>query len=275
MAGVKQGPLAGKRIVVTRAPEQAGAFIAQLQAQGAEVLLMPTVRFEEPEDFAPLDRAIGEPGKFDWIVFTSRNAVRFFVQRVEQLGLPPDARHEMAAHARLAVVGPATADAAREAGFHVEHEAREFRGESLAAELGPRVAGKRVLLPRSDLGNVALPAELRAAGADVTEVIAYRTVAPQRYDAEVIEALHGGEVDVVTLFSPSGFRHLVEAIGLETLQRHSGKMVLAAIGPVVSAAARSQGLAVEIEAPEATAMSLAAAIAAYFPRGARAGVKSP
>jgi uroporphyrinogen III methyltransferase/synthase len=274
LAGDSAMPLAGKRIVVTRAPEQAGEFIKQLRALGAEVLLLPTVRFEEPEDSVPLERAIRELATFDWLIFTSPNAVQFFNRRFAQLDMTADQRQLLLAHPRVAVVGLATGETALEVGFSVDYQAQTFRGESLAAELGPQVAGKRVLLPRSNLANPAMLMMLRAAGATVVEVVAYRTLAPSTFDAAVMAALQRGEVDVVTLFSPSALRHLIDEIGLETLRRHSGKMALAAIGPVTSEAARRAGLAVAIEAPEATAMSLAAAIAAHFPTSKQFEVRS-
>ncbi len=258
---------------MTRAREQAGEFVSQLEALGAEVLLLSTITFSEPGDPAPLDRAIRELDQFDWLIFTSQNAVRFFYHRMTRPGSPADVRNALMSHVKVAVVGPATAEAALDAGFAVDHEAKESRGEVLAAELGPKLAGKRVLLPRSDRANPTLSAGLRAAGAEVVEVVTYRTVAPESFDARVMESLRAGEVDVLTVFSPSAFHHLVEEIGLDALRRQSGKMVFAAIGPVTAEAVRKSGLRLEIEASEQSAASLASAIATHFEQRAREGVK--
>lgn len=274
MAGDNIKPLAGKRIVVTRAPEQAGDFISQLEALGAEVLPLPSVAFANPDDPAPLDRALRELTTFDWLLFTSRNAVRYFIHRLLLMGWPADKLNEAIAHPQVAVVGPATGEAALEAGFLVDHEASEFRGEALAEELAPKLNGKRVLLPQSDRANPSLAAALRGAGAEVVAVVAYRSLAPQSPDVAATDALRRGEIDVLTLFSPSALHNLIEVIGLETLRGHSGKMVLAAIGPVTSAAVRGAGLSVAIEAPEATAASLTKAITAYFEKRTQSGVKA-
>ncbi len=277
MALASAAPLARKRIVVTRAPEQAEDLAHQLERLGAEVLLLPAVAFAGPEDPGPLDRAIESLGDFDWVLFTSQNAVRFFAQRCRALGLMQgnDGWKSAAARPLLAAVGPATAEAAAKQGLPVEFVASQFRGQALAEELAGRVAGKKVLLPRSDRAGADLPAALRAAGAEVADVVAYQTSLPESLAPDVADAIRRGEVDVVSFFSPSTFHNLVEAIGLETLRNLSGRVALAAIGPVTAGAIRDAGLLVEIEAREATAASLVAAMSEYFAQRLPSGVKSP
>lgn len=257
-------PLAGKRIVVTRAPEQAAEFVAELEALGARVLLLPMITFAEPEDVAPLDNAITKLDKFDWVIFTSRNAVKYIVGRMKSLRIPPERVSHLMLTPHIATIGTATSHEALSVGFLPNYEAEESTGKSLASELLDHVRGKRVLVPRSDLANSPLPQILRDAGADVVEVIAYRTIKPQSADSNVLEAIRCGKVDVVTLFSPSAYDHLVEEIDLDALRRHSGKMVLATIGPVTSSAVKSDGLQVAIEASNPSAASLCEAIAGYF-----------
>ena len=277
MALASAASLARKRIVVTRAPEQAEDLVHQLERLGAEVLLLPAVAFAGPEDPGPLDRAIESLGDFDWVLFTSQNAVRFFAQRCRALGLMQsnDGWKSAAARPLLAAVGPATAEAAAKQGLPVEFVASQFRGQALAEELAGRVAGKKVLLPRSDRAGADLPAALRAAGAEVADVVAYQTSLPESLAPDVADAIRRGEVDVVSFFSPSAFHNLVEAIGLETLRNLSGRGALAAIGPVTAGAIRDAGLLVEIEAREATAASLVAAMSEYFAQRLPSGVKSP
>jgi len=277
LALASAAPLARKRIVVTRAPEQAEDLAHQLERLGAEVLLLPAVAFAGPEDPGPLDRAIESLGDFDWVLFTSQNAVRFFAQRCRALGLMQgnDGWKSAAARPLLAAVGPATAEAAAKQGLPVEFVASQFRGQALAEELAGRVAGKKVLLPRSDRAGADLPAALRAAGAEVADVVAYQTSLPESLAPDVADAIRRGEVDVVSFFSPSTFHNLVEAIGLETLRNLSGRVALAAIGPVTAGAIRDAGLLVEIEAREATAASLVAAMSEYFAQRLPSGVKSP
>jgi uroporphyrinogen III methyltransferase/synthase len=235
------------------------------------------VAFAGPEDPGPLDRAIESLGDFDWVLFTSQNAVRFFAQRCRALGRIQgnDDWKSAAARPLLAAVGPATADVAAKQGLLVELVASQFCGQALAEELAGRVVGKKVLLPRSDHAGADLPAALRAAGAEVADVVAYRTSLPESLAPDAAEAIRGGEVDVVSFFSPSAFHNLVEAIGLETLRNLSGRVALAAIGPVTAGAIRDAGLVVEIEAREATAASLVAAMSEYFAQRLPSGVKSP
>ncbi len=277
MAAANPAPLAGRRVVVTRAPEQAGNLIAQLQKVGAEVLLLPAVSFKDPEDAAPLDRAIRTLGDIHWVLLTSQNAARFFAKRCRALGMLKVNNGWAVARvsARIAAVGPATAEAARKESFSVEYVASQFRGAALAQELSAQLTGKRVLLPRSDRASADLPAALRAVGAEVVDVVAYRTATPEAFDPGVLDSIRRGEVDVITLLSPSALHHLVEELGLEALHRVAGPVAFAAIGPATSAAIREAGLPVEIEAPEATSASLVTAIARYFAELFPSGVKSP
>src|ERR1700680_792160 len=142
MSGAR--PLEGKRIVVTRAIEQARDLMARLQNMGAIVMLFPAVSFSEPSDTAELDRAIRSLGEFDWILFTSANAVRFFARRCRKLGMDPSQDGLY----RCAAVGPATASAVAAEGFPVDRVAQEFLGMALAHGLSASIAGKKILLPR-------------------------------------------------------------------------------------------------------------------------------
>jgi uroporphyrinogen III methyltransferase/synthase len=264
-------PLAGKRAVVTRAPEQSAEFIAQLESYGAEVLSFPSIRIAPPENLAALDRAVTELEKFDWMIFTSRNAVNSFVARLKSLGISPELGTERAFSTKVAVIGAATGRDARSAGLAPDLEAQESRSEALAAELSDQLRGKCVLLPRGDRADSTLPTALREAGADVVEVIAYRTIRPDSFDPSVVESIREGQVDVITLFSPSAFENLTAEIGLEPLRRHSGKIWIASIGPTTSAAVRESGLPVAIESPSASSAALCAVIAEFFRNRANRG----
>jgi len=257
-----------KRIVVTRAPEQAEDFISALEAYGAETLLLPTIAFAEAEDIDALDRAVSDLEKFDWVIFTSRNAVKFVVNRFEHLPISLERVNSLMLTPNTAVIGGATSGEAWSAGFIPQYEAEESIGEALARDLADQVRGKRVLLPRSDQADSKLPEALRAAGAQVTEVIAYRNVAPA-LNPDVLDAIRSGAVDVITFFSPSAYRHLVGAIGMEPLRRQSGKILIASIGPTTSSAITQDGLHVAIEASTTSADGLREAIAEYFRQHAR------
>ena len=254
-------PLAGRRIAVTRAQEQAGELARLLEAQGAEVLLCPLVAFERPEESSELDAAVRRLREFDWLLFTSQNAVRFFEERRRELEIPLDWGRP-----RVAAVGPATAKAAKELGYDVEYTADEATGRGLARELSEKVAGRRVLLPRSDRARADLPEMLQEAGALVTDVIAYRTVPLGQQDLEALEKIRAGGVAAVVLASPSAFERLAEQMGMETLRTLTSLsgMALAAIGPVTAAAIRQAGLPVAVMPAKPSAESFVEALAAHF-----------
>jgi uroporphyrinogen-III synthase len=254
------GPLQGKRIVVTRAIEQSLEVVTRLENRGATVLLFPAVSFSEPSDTAELDRAIHSLGAFDWILFTSANAARFFSQRCRKLGVLPG----QGGNYRCAAVGSATASAVASEGFPVDHVAQEFNGLALARELATYIYGKKIILPRSERARSDLPAALKTAGAEVTEVVAYHTGGLGVIEPEVMRAIQEARVDVISFFSPSAIENMRVELGEEVLSRLGAKAVMAAAGPVTAAALRDAGLRVAIEAPLATAESMAAAIANYF-----------
>jgi uroporphyrinogen III methyltransferase / synthase len=253
-------PLEGKRIVVTRTVEQARDLSARLENLGATVLLFPAVSFSEPSDTAELDRAVRSLDEFDWILFTSANAARFFARRCRKLGVEPS----QGANYRCAAVGPATASAVAAEGFSVDHVAREFLGATLAGELSESLAGKKIILPRSERARPDLPKALKAVGAEVTEVMAYHTGGVGVIEPGVMRAIREVQVDVISFFSPSAVENMRGELGEELMARLGAKAALAAVGPVTAASLRNAGLPVAIEAPLATAESMAAAIANYF-----------
>ncbi len=256
------GPLAGKRVVVTRAPEQAEELVRRLEELGAEVLLAPCVRFEAPLDSARLDEGLRNLSSFDWLIFTSQNAVRFVASRIVELGFSAATLRAVAP--KVAAVGEATAAAGRAAGFDVTYVASRSSGEALAKELSDRLTGCSVLLPRSDRARSELPNALRAAGAEVTEVVAYRTLDAPLAKSGQLEEIRSGKVDAIAFASPSAFDSMADALGAAELRGIGERAVIAAIGPVTAEAIRKAGLTVRITAEESNAAGLAAAIADYF-----------
>jgi uroporphyrinogen-III synthase len=252
-------PLEGKRVVLTRALEQAAELARRLQGMGAEVLLMPTVAFAPPENSVALDAAIEQLDQFDWILLTSMNVVRFFIWRMQS----KDGFSELRS-TKVGAVGPGTAILSQSEGLDVDYVAKKGTSESLAKELAESVRGCRILLPRSDRADDRLPALLREAGADVTEVIAYRTVKPETLDPEVLARLRRGEVDAIVFASPSAFHNLCDAVPAEELAKLSERLQFAAIGPTTTKALESAGVRVAIQAKEASPESLADAIAKHF-----------
>jgi uroporphyrinogen III methyltransferase/synthase len=262
--------LAGRRIVITRATEQASELTAQLEAAGAQVVALPTVQFLEPDDTSPLDAAIAGLGRYDWIVFTSANAVRFFAKRCRV-----QSRWPLPAEVRCAVVGSATELALRAEGAQADVMPREASGVALASELGAlwnrEGGGRRVLVPRSDRASDETLAALAAAGATVNAVVAYRTVAPDVTDADAMQLVEHGHADALVFFSPSAFANLLALTGVEALRNVVRRAAFAAIGPTTAAAIRDAGFAVAVEASEASPGSLVAALIAHFATRAAVG----
>ena len=172
-------------------------------------------------------------------------------------------------------MGPATATAAATEGFAVAYVAREFVGTALARELSAALAGKRILLPRSDHAGRALPEALVNVGAEITEVVTYRTGGVGVAEPGVLDAIREARFDVISFFSPSAVDNLREELGVENISRLSAQVAFAAVGPVTSAALRSAGWPARIEAPLATADSMAGAILKYFTgsASAKAGIQ--
>ncbi|MGB2621674.1 MAG: uroporphyrinogen-III synthase [Candidatus Acidiferrum sp.] len=239
MAELVASPLAGKTIVVTRAAGQSGKLVEELTTRQANVKVLPLVSFAPPEDLAEMDAAIARMDSFDWVLFTSANAVQAVERRRRELGSEGNPTWE---HLRAAAVGPATADEAEHAGFLVDYVAANHSGAGLAEELKEEVKGRSVLLPRSDRANLDLPAALRRSGATVTEVVAYRTLPPSYADREKVkESLREG-VDGILFFSPSAVHHFVEVAGRDRLQGLQGRAVMVAIGPTTGRALSAAGI---------------------------------
>lgn len=262
-----QKPLAGKRIVLTRSREQARELAQALERSGAEVLLLPTVAFAPPDDFTQLDDALHHLDRFGTILFLSQNAVRYVLSRCRELGIQYKAFHLPGRV--VAAVGPATAEAAAQEGLDVNYVAKSHTGESLVDELRDSLVGRNVLLPRSNLGDDRVRNALRAAGAQVTEVIAYRTIAPQSMDSEVLGCIRRGEADLIFFASPSAFHNLASSIGSAKLAALSHGIQFAAFGPTTAKAVRDSGARLAIEASDMApsgAEAIAEAIVDYYRR---------
>jgi uroporphyrinogen-III synthase len=257
-------PLAGKRVVVTRATEQAHELAHWLEALGAEVVLLPTVSFAAVENSQALDGALRDLAEFDWILFTSQNAVRFFCQRIRELNLQVATLQKP--RPMVGAVGKATAAAAIEQGFRVDTVPKNHSGEALAKELWGAIGDRKILLPRSDRADDRLSKALREAGANVTEIVAYRTAAPDSLDPKILKRIRDAEVDAIVFASPSAFRFLSECVGAAELAELSSHVQFAAIGPTTARALREEGMRVEIEASQSSAAGLADSIAKYYQR---------
>ncbi|MEK6607323.1 MAG: uroporphyrinogen-III C-methyltransferase, partial [Myxococcota bacterium] len=254
LAWAERRPLHGRRVMVTRAAAQAGALAKLLRDRGAEAVLLPALETGPPESFAALDAALHALATYDWVLFTSANGVRAFFERLAHKGL--DAR--ALAGSRIGAVGPATAEALARERLRVDAPAASYRAEGLFEALRPLgVAGKRFLLPRAEKAREVLEDALRAAGATVDVVTAYRT-SPAAPDGAAAARLREGTIDVVAFASASAVESFA-AMGLAP-----GRARVAAIGPLTREACERAGLEVAIEPARATIPALVDAIETYF-----------
>jgi len=250
-------PLFGKRIVVTRARSQAASLSDRLAAAGATVIEMPATRIE-PLDPSPLGTALDRLKDFTWVAFTSQNAVRFFWDQLRAAGL--DAR--ALARAKVASVGPATADALLARGLAVDVAPDRFVAEALLDALRGRrdVKGERVLYATAEGARDTLQLGLEELGAIVERVDLYRSVLDGTGAEHLKERMSNEGADLVTFTSASSVTNFVDAVGRDLARRAPA----ASIGPVTSQAARTAGLDVVVEATESTIPGLVNAIADYF-----------
>jgi uroporphyrinogen III methyltransferase/synthase len=258
-------PLFGKRILVTRPREQAGELVERLEAVGAEAIEAPMIRILPPEDYGPLDDACAHAGTFDWIIFSSANAVDVFIERL--LGSDQDLR--ALAGVKLCVAGTATAERLARHGLKVDLTPAEFRAEGIvrAIEAAGGTRGLKVLLPRADIGREIVADELRKQGAEVTEVIAYRTViaeAEREGEPDIYRMLLDGRIDVVTFTSASAVRNFVKVVGAEQAADLLRTTAVASIGPVTAEAATQFDIHTTIQPAHYTVPELVDAIVGHF-----------
>lgn len=255
-------PLFGRRIVVTRAREQAGDLISMLEDLGAEAIAMPAIRIAPPEDDAALDAACDAADSFDWIVFTSVNGVEHFMRRFLERR---DVRDLKGVH--ICTVGTETAASLARYGLRVDLTPDEYRAEGIVAALTAHeaVAGQRFLLPRGQLARELIGDALRSAGAEVEEVVAYRTLpGSESGGQEVYRMLLDRRIDVVTFTSASTVRNFVQMLGADQTVDLLRTTAVAVIGPVTAETAQQLGIAATIMPEKYTVTALVQALVDHF-----------
>jgi len=262
-------PLTGKRVVVTRALEQSKSLVDALRAAGAEPVLLPLVAFAPPENSAELDACLRNSSQFDWVFFTSQNALRAVQQRCAELGLPLE---KAFAGVKIAVVGPATAEAVAATGLAVNFISKSHTGAALAEELSVETQKKHVFLPRSDRANPDLIEALNLRGWQVTPVVAYKTVSPISGSPGAAESLLGRNADAILFFSPSAVHHLRDLFGSDRFRELSQRMTFVAIGPVSEDALKAERIDRILVAKDTTVVASIDALFEYF---AKAGQHQP
>ncbi len=238
--------LNGKTIVVTRAAAQAAELLQELQARGARVLECPTIEIIPPENWGPVDQAIRQLDGYQWLLFTSTNAVDQFLRRARSAGVE--------CRIPIAVVGAATEARVASWGLRAAMVPQDFRAEGLLDIFPKHLTGARILFPRAEEGREILPEELRRRGAVIDVVAVYRTI---KLGFEPLKTILSDEhVDCIVFTSPSSI-HTELAAELKAVS-------IAVIGPVTREAALAAGLQPAIEPGRSTVQDLAAAIEAFY-----------
>jgi len=248
-------PLFGRKIVVTRASDQAAEFCDRLRALGADAVELPVIALEQAVDPGPLDRAIENLTTYDWLIFTSVNGVRFFLERLDQ------SQHDLRSlKARICAIGPATRRAIEDLHLKVDLMPEEYVAESLITAFASEdLAGKRILLPRAAVARDVIPTELTKRGAQVDVVEAYRNVVPSNAPVRAHGIFSAAKKpDWITFTSSSTVKNLLAISGREALEG----VRTASIGPVTSSTLCAHGLKVDAEAKQFTLDGLVDAILA-------------
>lgn len=252
-------PLFGKRIVITRARDQAGVLQDELAALGAEVIAMPTIEIRPPDSWEPLDSAIRRLEQFEYLLVTSANGVRNFLARLAACGRDVRALQGLT----IGAIGPATAAEFARTGIKVDLMPREYVAEGLLATLADHdLRGKGFLIPRARVARDVIPRVLEERGARVEVVEAYQTVTPE-HPADELRRLLTPAPDAITFTSSSTALNFAKLLGEAQLAEMLRGVVIASIGPVTSNTLRQLALTVDIEAHESTIGGLVRAISAH------------
>jgi len=259
-------PLLGKRIMVTRTREQASDLVERLEDLGADCLEFATIALEPPDSWQPLDDAVAGLVDYDWILFTSINAVRFFFGRLLDLGLDARSLHGI----KIAVVGSVTEQELQKYGLRADLlPETEFTGRGLAEALlaANEAKGKKILLPRAKKAGASLPEALNGAGAEVDIVPVYQNVRPRGREDELRRLLAEEQVDMVTFTSSStvdNFIFMLNAANRAELTELLAGLDVAVIGPITGKNAGKHGLRVDVQPQTYTIADLVDGIVDYY-----------
>ena len=259
-------PLTGRTVVVTRAAAQADEFTLELEKYGAKVIACPTIEIQELDDYQLLDEAINHLYGYDWLIFTSANAVNYFFKRLKSLGHDVSSLDDL----KVCVIGSATAEAISGLHVHVDLVPSEFKAEGVFSALERFIGetanfnGLNILLPRASVARDFLPKALEAAGARVDVVPVYRTVLPQNLDRGRLAAMLSGSADCIAFTSSSTVKNLARLFDTQDLGAVLAGVTVACLGEITAQTAADLGLKVDIVPAQSTVSSLAQAIADHF-----------
>jgi len=258
---VTSGPLAGRRIVITRPHKQAEGLSSMLQQFGAEVVEAPVIEIRPPDSFQALDTALNNILQYDWLILTSVNGVEALFSRLEPLGLSIDSLQ----HLKIAAIGPVTEQHIQDHGLVVDVVPPRYVAEEVVRALRKLVRNEKVLLVRAKVARDVIPEELGHAGAEIEVIDAYQTVLPEGARARMESVFREGKTpDAITFTSSSTVKNFLNVITGTEVPAKLAKVKFASIGPVTSDTLREYGLPVHAEADEYTMEGLAQALVRLF-----------
>jgi len=258
-----QQPLGGRTILITRARGQTAQITAQLESLGASVIHCPTIAVIPPSNWEALDASIDKLGEYDWILFTSANAVEFFFRRLREMRSDGE---EVVKRRACFAIGPATARALEAEDTIPRVTASDSTAEgalkTIVDHLGGKdaVGGLKFLIPRARVARDVLLAGLRNLGAHVNDVETYQTVRPDIDPRDIIRRLEANSIDAITFTSPSTVSNFAALVGAKDLSNLLKNTLVACIGPVTAEAAASYGLVSVIQPEKYNANSLVESI---------------
>jgi uroporphyrinogen III methyltransferase/synthase len=254
-------PLFGRKILVTRAREQASELSDRLRQLGAAVVEIPTIEIIPPRSWADVDHCISQMEEYDWIIFTSANGVKFLLQRLVDLGR--DIRDLKGP--KICAIGPGTAQALQTLRFRVDFIPAEYRAEAIFEGLeNGNLQGKRILIPRAKMARDVLPAALRNSGAQVDVVEVYQTVCPREKAKEALDLLRQKALSAITFTSSSTVTNFVELVGEKDAPELTQGVTVAAIGPITAERAKTLGIETAVMPEEYTIPALVDALVEHF-----------
>jgi uroporphyrinogen III methyltransferase/synthase len=243
--------LKGKTILTTRAASQSGSLRTKFEAAGARVIEIPTIEIKPVDDWTEVDAAVARLGEYQWLIFTSANALDLFMARAQLMN--------KSVTTPIAVVGSATARCLRDWGLEAAVVPKEFRAEGLLEAMPADLEGTSILFPRAEVAREMLPVELRRRGAQVDVRVVYRTVRPDPHGNAFQKIASSEHIDCIVFTSPSAVRNLAESVE-QPITEILKSIPIAVIGPVTADAARELGLTVGIIPAESTIDSLVLAV---------------
>lgn len=254
-------PLFRKQIIVTRARDQASNFSDLLEKKGAYAIQFPTIETVPPDSWKAIDKAIQNIEEYDWLIFTSANGVKYFLERIKENR--KDIR--CLKGIKLCAIGPKTAEVLEKIGIRIDFVPAEYRAEGILEGLGSNeVKGEKILIPRAAAAREVLPEELVKLGATVDVVAAYKTIQPKGKTDEIREMLENKEIDVITFTSSSTVINFINMFEKEEIPGLMNGVTIACIGPITAETAKKNGLKASIVPESYTIEAFTDAIVEFY-----------